>query len=50
MSNKKYNIYLDNAATTKPYPEVVALNDKLSKEYFANPSSTHHLGLESSDL
>lgn len=50
MINKKYNIYLDNAATTKPYPEVVALNDELNKKYFANPSSTHHLGLESSNL
>lgn len=50
MINKKYDIYLDNAATTKPYPEVVALNDEINKKYFANPSSTHHLGLESSDL
>ena len=48
MKDYKYNIYLDNAATTKPYEEVVALYTKASIEYFANPSSSHHLGIESS--
>lgn len=46
MKDYKYNIYLDNAATTKPYEEVVALYNKASLVYFANPSSTHHLGIE----
>lgn len=49
MTNK-YNIYLDNAATTKPNPEVVALNEKINEEYFANPNSIHHLGLISNSL
>lgn len=48
--NNKYNIYLDNAATTKPNEEVVALNVKVNNEYFANPSSTHHLGIEAHNL
>ena len=47
MKDYKYNIYFDNAATTKPYQDVVALNSKASLEYFANSSSSHHLGLES---
>ncbi len=46
MKDYKYNIYFDNAATTKPYEEVVALYNKASLEYFANPSSAHHLGIE----
>ena len=46
MKDYKYNIYLDNAATTKPYEEVVALYTKSSLESFANPSSSHHLGIE----
>ena len=46
MKDYKYNIYLDNAATTKPYEEVVALHNKMSLDCFANPSSTHHLGIE----
>lgn len=50
MSDKQYNIYLDNAATTKPYKEVVALNEEINNKYFANPSSTHHLGIESASL
>lgn len=37
-------IYLDNAATTKPYDEVVEVMAKASSDYFANPSSVHTLG------
>lgn len=38
-------IYLDNAATTKPSDEVVALNNVIQSEYFANPNSIHELGV-----
>ncbi|WP_096152945.1 MULTISPECIES: cysteine desulfurase family protein [Bacillus] len=37
-------IYLDNSATTKPYDEVLETYIKVSKDYFANPSSIHSLG------
>lgn len=37
-------IYLDNAATTKPFPEVVELMQELSQENYGNPSSTHSIG------
>lgn len=46
---EKYNIYLDNAATTKickEAKEVIAS----SLEYYANPSSTHSLGMEAMKL
>lgn len=43
-------IYLDNAATTKPYKEVLESYEKVSTSYFANSSSTHKLGQESSRL
>lgn len=38
-------IYLDNSATTKPYPEVIKLVAKVSGETYANPSSLHEPGL-----
>lgn len=41
-------IYFDNAATTKPYDEVLELFAKLSKEQFGNSSSTHFYGRDSS--
>jgi cysteine desulfurase len=37
-------IYLDNSATTKPYPEVLDTYKTVAEEYFANPSSLHKLG------
>ncbi|MGN7401435.1 cysteine desulfurase family protein [Cytobacillus praedii] len=37
-------IYLDNSATTKPYREVLESFNKVSTEYFGNPSSLHGLG------
>ncbi|MCL1630635.1 cysteine desulfurase [Sporolactobacillus sp. CPB3-1] len=37
-------IYLDNSATTKPYPEVLDTYRTVSERYFANPSSLHSLG------
>jgi len=37
-------IYLDNAATTRPLPEVVAAVRAVLEEDFGNPSSPHALG------
>lgn len=39
-------IYLDNAATTRPLPEVVAAMQPLWGERFGNPSSLHRRGVE----
>lgn len=38
--------YLDNAATTKPYQEVVDTVAGVMLKYYGNPSSTHKLGVE----
>ncbi len=43
-------IYFDHAATTKPYREVLATFDKVTRDDFANSSSRHALGLKSHDL
>lgn len=37
-------IYLDNNATTRPAPEVVAVMDEALRELWANPSSVHRFG------
>jgi cysteine desulfurase len=39
-------IYLDNSATTKPYPEVVRLVSAVMDDCYGNPSSLHSVGLE----
>ena len=38
-------IYLDNSATTRPYPEVVGLAARVMSDIYGNPSSMHDLGL-----
>lgn len=43
-------IYLDNAATTKPFDEVLETYNKVNKQYFANPSSVHFEGNKSARL
>lgn len=43
-------IYFDNAATTKPDKEVVALYNDLEINHFGNSSSIHALGIESNSL
>lgn len=48
MENKF--IYLDNAATTIPNKEVVALYNELECNFFGNPSSIHKLGIQSSSF
>ena len=37
-------IYLDNNATTRPAPEVIAAIDGALREHWANPSSLHRAG------
>jgi len=39
-------VYLDNSATTKPYPEVVAEMVKYMESRYGNPSSLHRMGIE----
>ncbi len=39
-------IYLDNAATTRPYPEVIQAMIKFSAEKFYNPSSLYSTAME----
>ena len=39
-------LYLDNAATTKVFPEVKDLVVKLMEEDYGNPSSLHQKGLD----
>ncbi|UOQ46142.1 cysteine desulfurase [Halobacillus salinarum] len=43
-------IYLDNSATTQPFPEVLESFYKGSTDFFANPSSIHQLGSRSEKL
>ena len=38
--------YLDNSATTKVYPEVAELMNKIMLEDYGNPSSVHTKGVE----
>jgi len=38
-------IYLDNSATTKVYPEAASLMSKVMTEDYGNPSSMHHMGV-----
>lgn len=39
-------VYMDNAATTRAYPEVVQLMNKVMEEDYGNPSSLHMKGVE----
>ena len=39
-------IYLDNSATTRCFPETAELMNKLYLEEYGNPSSMHHKGVE----
>jgi len=49
MNDKDY-IYFDSSATTMPYAEVMKSFEKISIDYFANPSSNHGLGYRSSEI
>lgn len=39
-------IYLDNSATTRVFPEVAELMNRIFREEYGNPSSMHHKGVE----
>ncbi|MGD8192245.1 cysteine desulfurase family protein [Brevibacillus ginsengisoli] len=43
-------IYLDNSATTKPHPQVVDVMTKAMQQYYGNPSSLHHKGVEAENV
>ncbi len=45
MSAKR-EIYLDNSATTRVFPEVAQLMNTIYLEEYGNPSSMHHKGVE----
>ncbi|ADQ06910.1 aminotransferase class V [Caldicellulosiruptor hydrothermalis 108] len=40
------NVYFDNAATTKPFDEVIEQLSKFLLDTYGNPSSLHRLGVE----
>ncbi|MGE4234501.1 MAG: cysteine desulfurase family protein [Bacteriovoracia bacterium] len=42
-------IYFDNAATTKPLPEVLSEVNEVSGRYWANSSSSHRLGRQAEE-
>ena len=42
---RKMEVYLDNSATTRVYPEVAELMMKIMTEDFGNPSSMHKCGM-----
>jgi len=44
------DVYLDNSATTRPYPEVIGLMSRVQAETFGNPSSMHEKGLAAEKL
>lgn len=46
IERKMREAYLDNSATTRCYPEVVELMNKIYLEEYGNPSSMHHKGVE----
>ena len=43
-------IYLDNSATTKPYPETLATYTEVASKIWGNPSSLHSLGSQATRL
>ncbi|SFE67790.1 cysteine desulfurase family protein [Alteribacillus iranensis] len=43
-------VYLDNSATTKPWPAVMKSYEQAAVSYFGNPSSLHRLGSDAETL
>ncbi|MFY4774580.1 cysteine desulfurase family protein [Metabacillus sp. RGM 3146] len=43
-------LYMDNSATTKPFPEVLDTYRQVSETFFGNPSSLHKLGGQAEHL
>lgn len=50
MTTEKPFIYLDNAATTKPFSDVLDSYNKANEAYFGNASSVHFLGANSLNI
>lgn len=46
IGREMQRIYLDNAATTQPFSQVVQTMARIQRMYFGNPSSQHHFGRE----
>ncbi|MDW7740567.1 MAG: cysteine desulfurase family protein [Bacillota bacterium] len=44
------DIYLDNSATTHPFPEVIDLISSIQDQAYGNPSSMHEKGIEAEKL
>ena len=45
MTGQKRDIYLDNSATTRCFPEAATLMNEIFLEDYGNPSSMHHRGV-----
>jgi cysteine desulfurase len=43
-------VYFDNAATTRPYDEVIATVSDYEKNIYANPSSLHKFGFQAAQV
>lgn len=43
-------VYLDNSATTRPYPSVVRAVTRAMEAEYGNPSSLHRMGLEAEQI
>ena len=50
MTTEKPIIYFDNAATTKPFSDVLDSYNKANESYFGNASSVHFLGANSLNI
>jgi cysteine desulfurase len=50
MPSEQNEIYLDNAATTKPYPEVIETIASALDECYGNPSSSHKKGRQAKEV
>ena len=46
VDRNNMNIYLDNAATTRVYPEVAELMTQVMCQDYGNPSSLHRMGMQ----
>ena len=43
-------IYFDSTATTKPNKDIIELYNKISNEYWHNPSSAYNVALKANNL
>ncbi|MGI6660533.1 MAG: cysteine desulfurase family protein [Bacillota bacterium] len=50
MSTNSAPVYMDNSATTRPFPEVIEAMTDVYREQFGNPSSLHWMGYEAEKL